>query len=156
MTSTAFAELEFDRARVALSALRVAREITGADVAHLRGLFEEGSISRDEADMLFAAERAPGAKCAEWTEFFVEAVTDHVVWQMRPTGVVNESQGEWLIARVDEARTLNAFAALVNVLAEAHRVPLWFVSAARSRAARGWPGTETAMAAAQAEYALAA
>lgn len=156
MTFSTRLDLEFDRTRVSLCALRNAREIKSADVAHLRSLINEGAISRDEADMLFAVERAANAKCAEWTEFFIETVTDHVVWQMRPTGVVNESQGEWLIARVDEAQTLNAFAALVNVMAEAHRVPLWFLSAARSRAAQGWPGAEMAVAAANAEFALAA
>ena len=46
-------------------------------------------------------DRAAPVKCPEWTAFFVEAVTDHVVWQSRPSGVVNEAQGEWLIARAD-------------------------------------------------------
>ena len=76
----------------------------------------------------------------EWTELFVELITDHVVWQARPTGVVSDEQAEWLLAKADECRSLEALAALVNVLAEAHRAPQWFVAAVRARAA-GWPGS---------------
>jgi hypothetical protein len=47
--------------------------------------------------------------------------------------------------RHDRAASLNGLAVLVNVLAEAHKVPLWLVSAARARAARGWPGVAEAL-----------
>jgi hypothetical protein len=81
----------------------------------------------------------------EWTEFFVEMITDHVVWQARPTGVVSDAQAEWLVKRADGCKTVEALAALVNVLAEAHRVPEWFVAAVRARASGGWPGVEEAL-----------
>jgi hypothetical protein len=150
-------ELYFDRGRQALMALAGQTEVSAADVAALRrDIFADSAVSRADAEALFTLERAPAAKCAQWTPFFIEAVTDHVVWQARPTGVVSSAQGEWLIEQADAARTLNAFAALVHVLAEAHRVPLWFVAAVRARAARGWPGTEAAIAAASAEMMLAA
>ena len=121
-----------------------------------RDVFGDGAVTRAEADALFALERSTTPKCACWTPFFVEAITDHVVWQVRPTGIVSAAQGEWLLEQADSARTLNSLAALVHVLAEAHRVPLWFVAAVRARAARGWPGAEIALAAASAEMALAA
>ena len=149
-------EFAFDRGRAALAALLRKGEVTAHDICDLREILGEGALSRDEANLLFAIERAPSLKGVHWTEFFVEAVTDHVVWQIRPTGVVNESQGEWLIQSVDEAKTLNAFAALVNVMAEAHRVPLWFLAAVQARAARGWPGAEVAVRAANAEIRMAA
>jgi hypothetical protein len=73
-----------------------------------------------------------------WTSFFVETVTDYIVWQSRPTGLVNGAQAEWLLAQADAGCTLNAFAILVNVLAEADRVPAWLPAAVHGRAA-AWP-----------------
>ncbi len=138
---------EMDRGRAAVLAIAARGAINADDVAALRReVFAEGFVSREEADALFALERACPKGCAEWTEFFVEAITDHVVWQARPTGVVNETQAEWLISRADAAASLNGLAALVNVLAEAHRTPLWLVAAARARAARGWSGVDDARA----------
>jgi hypothetical protein len=60
-------------------------------------------------------------------------ITEHVDWQSRPTGVVNESQAEWLIARTDECRSIGALAALVNVMVEAHQVPQWLAGAVHAR-----------------------
>jgi hypothetical protein len=143
-----------DKGRAAIMAASRRGEITVDDVAILRReIFIDGFVSRDEADALFALERSTVRKCADWTAFFVEAITDHVVWQTRPTGVVNEAQGEWLIARADEVASLNGLAVLVNVMAEAHRVPLWFLAAVRSRAARGWTGVAEAKAEALANVA---
>ncbi len=84
----------------------------------------------------------------EWTEFFVEMITDHVVWQVRPTGVVSDAEAEWLIDRADGCKTVDALAALVNVLAEAHRAPEWFVAAVKDRANGGWPEVQAALRAA--------
>ena len=135
-----------DVRRAAVVALANESEILPADVRRLRrAIFADGSLTRDEADALFALDASRAIKCAEWLPFFVEAITDHIVWQARPTGVVNEHQGEWLLTWADRSQSVPAFAALVNVLAEAHRVPLWFVSAVRSRAARGWPGLDEAL-----------
>jgi hypothetical protein len=108
----------------------------------------DGEVSREAADELFAVEGSSVEKCPEWTEFFVEMITEHVVWQSRPTGVVNEAKAERLIARADECMSIDALAALVNVLAEAHRAPPWFLAAVRARASRGWPGVNEALQAA--------
>ena len=143
-----------DRGRAAIMAVARTGEVTVADVTHLRReILADGGVTRDEADALFALERIATVKCPEWTALFVEAVTDHVVWQTRPTGVVYEAQGEWLIARSDEVASLNGLAVLVNVMAEAHRVPMWFLAAVRARAARNWPGVAEAKAMAVAEAA---
>ena len=79
-----------------------------------------------------------------------------MVWQIRPTGIVNEAQGEWLIMQADRTKTLNALAVLVNVMAEAHRTPLWFRAAVRARVSKEWPGAAEALAAADAEEAFEA
>ena len=77
----------------------------------------------------------------------LELARQHGLKPVSYTHLVNESQAEWLIAQVDNATTLPSFALLINVLAEAHRVPLWFLSAVKSRASR-WPGLAAAVSAA--------
>lgn len=122
------------------------RKVTAQDVAWLRReVFADGEVTRDAADELFAVAKARMANAPEWTELFVELITDHVVWQARPTGVVTEEQAEWLLRHADACQTVEALAALVNVLAEAHCVPQWLVVAVRARAAGNWPGVEDAM-----------
>src|ERR1700674_4908440 len=101
-------------------------------------VFSAGELTAEAADELFAVARARMMNAPEWTEFFVEMITDHVVWQARPTGVVSDAQAEWLVKRADECKTVEALAALVNVLAEAHRAPEWFVAAVKARASGGW------------------
>ena len=123
--------------RAAIAALIQADEI-GAEA--LRGLqrlvLAAGALTRAEADALFALEASPTPKPADWTAFFVEAITAHVVWDDRPTGTVDEARARWLVAQVDTAGSLGALAALVNIMAEAHRVPAWLLAEARTRATR--------------------
>jgi hypothetical protein len=146
MSHSAF---EVDRSRTIISALIHGMRVSAQDISWLRReVFADGEVSREAADELFAVERSKAVKAPEWTAFLVEMITEHVVWQSRPTGIVNEEQAEWLIARADEARSLDALAVLVNVLAEAHRVPQWLVSAVRARAKGGWPGVNEALRAA--------
>jgi hypothetical protein len=138
-----------DRSRTIISALIHGRSISAIDIAWLRReVFADGEVSRESADELFAVENSDAAKSPEWTAFFVEMITEHVVWQNRPTGIVNEAQAEWLIKRADAAASVDALAVLVNVLAEAHRAPAWFLAAVRARAGRGWRGVNEALASA--------
>ncbi len=147
----------FDGCRAAIVGLMGKGEVTRDDVANLRRrVLGDNAVTRDEAEALFALECAHLPKCQEWTAFLVEAITDHVVWQARPTGVVNTPQAEWLLAQVDRARSVTSLAVLVNVLAEAHRVPMWLAAAARGRANAGWPGVREALEAARLEMAQAA
>jgi hypothetical protein len=142
-TSMAF---NADSCRSIVSALAHRSGVSPMDVTWLRReVFADGEVTRDMADELFSVERSNVEKCPEWTEFVVEMITEHVVWQSRPTGVVNESQAEWLIARTDECRSIGALAALVNVLTEAHRVPQWLAGAAHARIRRGWTGVDEAL-----------
>jgi hypothetical protein len=138
-----------DRSRSIISAMILGRRVTSLDVVWLRReVFADGLVTREAAEELFAVERAPIEKAAEWTDFFVELVTEYALWQARPTGVLSEAQAEWLLAQADSCMTVNALAALVNVLGEAHRAPRWFLAAVRSRAQREWSGLEAAVAAA--------
>jgi hypothetical protein len=136
--------------------LSIGAEITPAGVAALRESTAAEPISREFADELFAIECGATSICSEWTSFFVETITDHVVWQSRPTGVLDSAKAAWLFERVKASNSLTAFAALVNILAEADRAPAWLVPAARSLAAAGLPGSELAYRAALEHRSLAA
>ena len=139
-----------DRSRSIISAMIVGRKVTAMDVAWLRReVFADGFVTREAAEELFAVERADIDKAPEWTDFFVEMVTDYALWQTRPTGALNETQAEWLLEQADSCMTVNALATLVDVLGEAHRVPLWFLAAVRARAHRPWKGLEGAAPSAQ-------
>lgn len=125
-----------------------APEITHDDIAWLEAhFFGAGTPSRSDIESLFALDRTAMPKCPQWTTFFVEAVTDYVVWQVRPTGVLGDEMADWLIDEADLDNTVNALAVLVNVLAEAERVPRGFHAAIKARAAQGWPGIDQAMSA---------
>jgi hypothetical protein len=135
-----------DRSRTIISSLIHGRRVSGLDVAWLRReVFADGEVSRDAAEELFEVARADIARAPEWTKFFVELITEHVVWQSRPTGIVTDAEAQWLIDQADRCASIDALAVLVNVLAEAHRVPQWFVAAVRTRADRGWPGVDEAL-----------
>jgi hypothetical protein len=136
---------DVDRSPTIISALIHGGAVSGLDVTWLRReVFADGQVSREQADELFAVARSRAAKSADWTPFFVEMITDHVLWQSRPTGIVSGEDAEWLVGKVDEAGSLEALAALVNVLAEAHRAPKWLIAAARDRAVK-WPGVGEAV-----------
>lgn len=144
-------QFKVDRSRSIISAMILGRKVTAMDVAWLRReVFADGAVSREAADELFAVEKAGVARTPEWTEFFVEMVTEHVLWQSRPTGVISDAQAEWLIGKADDCSSVNALAVLVNVLGEAHRAPRWFLAAVRGRALRGWTGVDAALQSAQA------
>lgn len=148
---------QFDGGHTVLAGLLARQNLTPADVGFLkRELSGDKILDRAEAEALFTLECAPNAKCPEWTEFFVEAITDYVIWQMRPTGVVHTPQAEWLLQQADRAKSITALAVLVNVLAEAHHVPVWLEAAVRGRAQAGWPGVDEALRAARLEHAQAA
>jgi len=140
--------VEIDRRRMALVAIEREGGVDADLVRRLRfDLFRGDALTQDEADALFAIERSQRPGCPEWQEFFVDAIVDFLLWQQRPSGVLNEAQAEWLIGQADNTKTLTAFAILVATLEEAHRTPAWFAAAVRGRFAKGWAGPEIARAA---------
>ncbi len=135
-----------DQGRPALLRLVQNGCVTTADVAHLRrNVFSERPPTRLELEDLFAIDAIARPNQEAWIEFFVDTVTDHIVWDIRPTGVVDEAHARWLISKVDASQTVAGFAVLINVLDQAHRVPRWFAAAVRARAAAGWPSLGEAM-----------
>ena len=140
--------VEIDRRRMALVSIEREGGIDADLVRRLRfDLFRGDALTQDEADALFSIERAVRPDCREWRDFFIDAIVDFLIWQQRPSGVLNEAQAEWLMSRADSTKTLTAFATLVATLEEAHRTPGWFAAAVRGRAVKGWAGSEIARAA---------
>ncbi|WP_376704266.1 hypothetical protein RQ479_04640 [Mesorhizobium sp. ISC25] len=75
--------------------------ITAEDVVMLRReVFGDGVVTRGEAEALFALDATAKDKCAEWLEFFVEAVTDFIVHQEKPAGYVSQENADWLIRTI--------------------------------------------------------
>jgi hypothetical protein len=123
-----------ERRSVIASLTQAGKNLTAAEVRQLsRALFEDEDVSRDEACALFELDRAQDACCPEWTEFFVGCLTDHLVWQTRPTGVADAEQTDWLLREAEDAPSLAAFALLANVLAEADRAPYALIDAVLAR-----------------------
>lgn len=120
--------------RALIAALaRDRRNLTPAQVRQLRrALFEDEGVSRDEARALFDLDRAQSACCPEWMAFFVECLTDHVVWQARPAGLVDREQAEWLLQEAAGAPSLAVRTLLANILAEAHRAPRMLIDAVKA------------------------
>ena len=105
-------------ARVADIASR--KRVTPLDVLELRQLvFRDGIVAREEAEALFRLNEDCVEQCAEWREFFVEAITDYIVHREKPAGYVSAKNAEWLMeaishdGKVDTATELEL---LVRVL----------------------------------------
>lgn len=86
----------------ALVAAMAARgNVAAADVATLRArIFPDGIVSPTEADALLALNENTHGNHPSWDALFVEALTDHVVWQTRPRGYVDEAGAEALLAAI--------------------------------------------------------
>ena len=108
-------------ARVADIASR--KRITPLDVLELRQLvFRDGVVASEEADALFRLNEACTERCAEWADFFVEAITDYIVHQEKPAGYVSAKNTDWLIAAIShdgKVDTLTELELLVRVLEQA-------------------------------------
>ncbi len=75
--------------------------VSAEDVLQLRRtMFQDGLIDRREAEQVFAIDAACTGKAPEWSAFFVEALTDHVVWKVEPKKYVSDENAEFLITHI--------------------------------------------------------
>jgi hypothetical protein len=106
--------------------------INEADVAQFRRVvFEDGIVSPDEAECLFKLNDAIGSKDPQWPDFFVEALTDYLVFQERPHGYLTSANAAWLIERISTdglVETKTELELLVNVLEKARWSPVSLVT----------------------------
>ncbi len=107
--------------------LAAKNRITDDDVLLLRSqVFRDGVVTPEEAESLFALDAAATEKCPEWPVFFVQAITDYIVYQEKPSGYVSEANSEWLIGVVSRdgmVDTLTELELLVTVLEKAKFSP---------------------------------
>ncbi len=83
------------------AALKAGRQISHEDVlAVRRWLWPDGSVSDDEAEVIFELNRLASDPGPEWTGFFLEAMGDYVVNARPPRGYVDDEAAEWLIEQV--------------------------------------------------------
>lgn len=102
--------------------------IKDSDVQRFRRVFyEDGIVAADECDLLFKLNSSCDIQDPSWPPFFVEAVTDYIVFQERPQGYLTADNAHWLIDRIAKpGKTLSKteFELIVNVLDKARWAPV--------------------------------
>ncbi len=102
-----------------------------ADIRALRRIFyEDGIVAADEADLLFKLNDACRIKPVDWADFFVEAITDYLVFQERPQGYLTSANAHWLIDRIScdgHVHSKTELELVVNVLDKARWSPVSLV-----------------------------
>lgn len=92
-----------------------------------RAFYEDGIASVDEANLLFSMNAACTVKHTDWPDFFIEAITDYLVFQEQPRGYLTAANSHWLIERVStdgDVRNRIEFELLLNVLDKARWAPV--------------------------------
>jgi hypothetical protein len=107
--------------------LAARNRISADDVLLLRGqVFHDGVVTPEEAESLFALDASATEKCPEWPVFFVEAITDYIVHQEKPSGYISAANAGWLIrviSRDGMVDTPTELELLVTVLEQAKFSP---------------------------------
>lgn len=105
--------------------------IKDSDVLAFRKIFyEDGVTTAEEAEILFKLNNACKVAGPSWAEFFVEAITDFIVFQAQPQGYVTGDNAHWLIDRVSSDGNIDSKTELdlvVNVLDKARWAPVSLV-----------------------------
>jgi hypothetical protein len=101
--------------------------ISAEEILELRRLgWADGKMSPDEAESLFVANETCEEPTPEWCDFFAEALTSFIVFQVEPRGYVDPEMAEELMARVDRdgrVCTMGELELLVRVIEVATSVP---------------------------------
>jgi len=110
-----------------LDRVRADGRVTAADTLEARrAVFPDGKVDRKEVDALFAIDEAAKLRSADWADFFVEALSDHLVRQEKPQGYVSAANANWLIKRIAEdgkVKTQTELELLIRVLEIADKAP---------------------------------
>jgi len=107
-TSARKFDLEKDSDEVSLEELKkdllANGKIDAEEVNKLREvLFADGKIDQEEADFLFEINDAVSGKPndSSWKAFFVEAISDYLLNDEKSPGVIDEKEGKWLEAKIN-------------------------------------------------------
>ena len=86
------------------SALKSGATLSAQDVLALRrAVWPDGVVARAEADAIFELHRLALEPGTEWSDFFVEAIADHVLNATEPRGYVDEETAAWLTGRIGQS-----------------------------------------------------
>jgi hypothetical protein len=88
-------------------------------------VWADGSVSAPEAEKLFDMNRTVDPS-AEWTSFFVEAISEFMLSQGEPRGYVTEDEATWLIRHVNcdgRVQTAAELELIVKLLEHADYAP---------------------------------
>ncbi len=91
-----------------------------------REVFSDGVVGKPEAEALLALNAKVAEHSAEWSAFFLEALSDYVVHQAKPEGHVSDENATWLIEQISEdgkVESRNELELLVKVLETARTSP---------------------------------
>ena len=107
-TSARKFDLEKDSDEVSLEELKkdllADGKIDAEEVNKLREvLFADGKIDQEEADFLFEINDAVSGRSndSSWKAFFVEAISDYLLNDEKSPGVIDEDEGKWLEAKIN-------------------------------------------------------
>src|SRR6266576_6874252 len=86
---------------VSIAEIKARGSIKDADVLKLRrNYYDDGVISAEEADVIFALNDACPVQDPAWADCFVETITDYVVDQAKAEGYITAANARWLIERI--------------------------------------------------------
>ncbi|MBW8754727.1 MAG: hypothetical protein JF595_11355 [Sphingomonadales bacterium] len=77
-----------------------------------RAGWQDGKIDADEAEAIFAVNDRIADHSPEWTDFFVEALSEYIVNGTLPLGYVGEENADWVMAHIDRDGRLESMAEL--------------------------------------------
>jgi hypothetical protein len=112
---------------VSVAEIKARGSIKDADVLKLRrNYYDDGQITADEADIIFALNDACPIQDPAWADCFVETITDYIVDQAKPEGYLTADNVAWLLSRISKdgrVETKTELELVVSVLEKARWAP---------------------------------
>ena len=112
---------------VSVAEIKARGSIKDADVLKLRrNYYDDGIITAEEADAIFALNDACPVQDPAWADCFVETITDYLVEQAEPQGYLTAENAQWLIERIGRHGRIDSkteLELLINVLDKSRWAP---------------------------------
>ena len=112
---------------LAVGEIKARGSIKDADVLRLRrSYYDDGRITAEEADTIFALNDACPVQDPAWAECFIETIADYLVDQAEPEGYLTVENAVWLMQRIGRdgrVDTKTELELLINVLDKARWAP---------------------------------
>ena len=103
-------------------------KINEFDLLGLRRVFyEDGIVSASEAELLMSLSARCPQRPGDWADFFIEAMTDYLVYQEKPQGYLTVTNAHWLLDRIAiDGKVMGKleFDLVLNVLDKARWAPV--------------------------------